>query len=263
LLSLLLLPVILALVDSRPESRLVAIYALASGVWGAFILGGSGVDVNAWFDLTVAISIAAAVTIDALAKHHPVMRFVTMSVLMLAVIRATPSIAKNTWAYLQSVRGTAETYADDVHYLAGFQGAAACDDLALCYWAGKDFELDLFSVGQKLAITRFGVAEKLIEAFTNRRFAVVQWYPPAWPEWVRNMVSANYYRVNRQSINGFFLIPRTAAHAGGQSDARRFFGEQLNSASLFGSPHPPINPSWSQTAGDAFGPSSLDLLEPD
>jgi hypothetical protein len=221
LLSLLFFPIILALIDCRPVSRLVAIYALTSGAWGTFIMGGAGVDNKALFDLTIAISIAAGLTIDSLAKRRFATGILTMFVLTLAVISATPSIAKYTWAYLQSVRRTDEIYAGDVHYLAGFQGAAICDDLALCYWAGKDFELDLFSIRQKLAIGTFGVEEKLIEDFTNRRFAVIQsydadgspYYLSHWPQALRNTVSANY-RVDRQSISGFFLIPRTSAHDG-------------------------------------------------
>src|SRR5262249_55452092 len=36
----------------------------------------------------------------------------------------------------------------------------------------------------------------------------------------------------------------------------------ISSVRLSGSPHPPINPSWPQIAGDTFGPSSFDFLEP-
>jgi hypothetical protein len=40
------------------------------------------------------------------------------------------------------------------------------------------------------------------------------------------------------------------------------FSELLNSVLFFGNPHPPINPSPSQTASDAFGPSPFDIFEP-
>src|SRR6516162_2800420 len=36
----------------------------------------------------------------------------------------------------------------------------------------------------------------------------------------------------------------------------------ISSVRLSGSPHPPINPSWLQTAGDTFGPFPFDVLEP-
>jgi hypothetical protein len=47
-----------------------------------------------------------------------------------------------------------------------------------------------------------------------------------------------------------------------KSQGNFIFGEELNSVPLSGSPNPPINPSPSQTAGDAFAPFPFDVFKP-
>jgi hypothetical protein len=232
LLTMISAPVLLALVDNRPESRLLIIYAFASVAWGSFVLGGDGVDVNALFDFVIASSVAAGLTVNVLAQRFAgvgrlAMRFCVMSMLSLPIVMATtPRIIRNTWAYLQRVDD--ETYAGDIRYLVGFQGAAMCEDLALCYWAGKRFEVDFFNTGQKLSVGTTGVAERILDDIANKRFAVIQVYGESpgqglvvpeynlLPGYVWNKILANY-RVDRRSKyspwrRGFFLIPETGSN---------------------------------------------------
>jgi len=55
-----------------------------------------------------------------------------------------------------------ESYRALISRIAGVPGPVACEQLALCYWAGKSFEIDFFNYGQKLKKHR--VAATLLES---------------------------------------------------------------------------------------------------
>ena len=177
LLFLLPAPIVLMLVDSRPEARLVLLYAVVSAAWGVFILGGDGVDVNAVFDLVIALSMNAALAIDTLGQwasspNRSVARFSGMLIFVLPVLLVTPRAASETWEYLQDLKSAIQTSREDVQYLSSFRGSAMCESLALCYWSGKDFEVDIFNTGEKLLAGTMS-DELLIENIENKRFDVI------------------------------------------------------------------------------------------
>ena len=209
LLFLLPAPIVLMLVDSRPEARLVVLYAVASAAWDLLILGGDGVDVNALFDLVIALSMSAALAIDAIGQwisppNRSVARFSGMLILMLPVLQVTPRAASGTWEYLRDLKSAVQTSREDIQYLSGFRGSAMCESLALCYWAGKDFEVDIFNTGEKLfaGMMSDGFFIKEIE---NKRFDVIQLdgendmpITSALPKNVMQSILANY-SVDRRS----------------------------------------------------------------
>ena len=54
--------------------------------------------------------------------------------------------ARELWRGSERAREAGEVIA----LLAKQPGPVACEDLSLCYWAGKGFEIDFFLAGQKL-----------------------------------------------------------------------------------------------------------------
>jgi hypothetical protein len=48
-----------------------------------------------------------------------------------------------------------------------------CENLASCYWAGKNFEVDIFGLGQKVFAGSIDEA-RFAEAIDAKRFALIQ-----------------------------------------------------------------------------------------
>ena len=56
--------------------------------------------------------------------------------------------------------------------IAAIPGSVACEDQALCFWAGKPFVLDFFLYSQRAR--KAGAAPELDRALTERRFAAAE-----------------------------------------------------------------------------------------
>jgi len=110
---------------------------------------GAGVDVNAWFEALILLSIAAPVG----AAHvvRPLWRLAPTTVMTgLAAVLLPFGLAVSA----DELAGREERLAQAERMTAAISaipGPVACQMQALCYWAGKSLALDFFMVGQKLA----------------------------------------------------------------------------------------------------------------
>jgi hypothetical protein len=159
--------------------RFCAIYAGVAGVAGAALSGGEGINANVFFDAIAAVSLSAAVALtrgraDAVAAERVRARWLlafVMAPLVAAVLPAarawTPT---NGWTGTRGDRAAAEA---DIALLSSRPGRALCEELALCFWAGKPVEADLFSVREQMLLHARGAAElsRLVDAQT---FSVIQ-----------------------------------------------------------------------------------------
>jgi hypothetical protein len=150
--NVLLLVPFLAL-RSSPKEAFVFIYAAVSALQGFLLGGGDGVDVNVFFDFAAAISIGLGLL------HSRVVESINSSFgayrelvavgawLLLTTVPLAASLsfgAQQARRVLSAI--TTDSQADDIAYIRSTPGPVICDDLALCYWAGKDFEVDLTSL---------------------------------------------------------------------------------------------------------------------
>jgi hypothetical protein len=202
------------------EVWLLALYGLFAGVWVILILPGEGVDVNAVFDLVICAAIAAALAVErlpALAPGPVMLRTAGMVVLMLPILVLAPSRLVREISSLKHLDGQRAEVADGIRYIAARHGPVACEDLALCYWAGKDFEVDFFTSGQKLAM---GVidADRFARGLRDHRFAALQVCGRGGASFSRRLpgdvdrVLGESYRVARSGPTvGLILVPGSAA----------------------------------------------------
>ena len=103
--------------------------------------------------------------------------------------------------------------ADDIDFLASKEGPVMCENLSLCYWSGKNFEVDFFSTGQKI---RTGAIDKkkLTNLFEQHYFSVIQVDGSTgssfrFPKSI-NEEMLKYYEINRVGPkSGVFLVPKT------------------------------------------------------
>jgi hypothetical protein len=186
-------------------------YVITSGTWAALILGGIGVDVNALFDFVIGLSITAALTLETLTERTTTgslaVQICLMAGLSYAVLKSTPIAVERTRVYLVRLPSFIANSKADIQYLAGVPGPAICEDLALCYWAGKAFEVDLSWTGQKLLLGSIS-EQKFIEVIEGKRYAVIQTTTFQLPESVVKAIFANYEVDQESDVNGFFLRPR-------------------------------------------------------
>ena len=87
----------------------------------------------------------------------------------------------------------------------------ACEILALCYWAGKGFELDFFNANQALVTGRAG-PENLRTRLNSGRYAMVQLVRVTKTRFrladTDTLGLVARYETVRTSSNGVLLVPR-------------------------------------------------------
>ena len=147
----------------RAEGRLVVYYAAVSAALAISVLGGAGTGMTAIFDLEIALCLIIGLAIGRLdedGRSAPVeggfvmgprtgnaawwILLLTLGLSLLLPLRLLE--ARELWRGSERAREAGEVIA----LLAKQPGPVACEDLSLCYWAGKGFEIDFFLVGQKL-----------------------------------------------------------------------------------------------------------------
>lgn len=211
-------PVILALSNPQPTVVLLLLYTLISALWGIFISFGQGVSINSMFDLYIALSISAGLAIEALARRASeqnwrAIRLIGMIVVVIPVLWALPENVMREVTNAQRLETVSGSRAD-IDYLAAIPGRAMCEDLSLCYWAGKEFEVDFFNTGQK--ISAGAISERsLVDLLEKQVFEVVQleaWvdsphYTKRLPGDLLRRALRNYVVDRRSGVSRVFLRP--------------------------------------------------------
>jgi hypothetical protein len=207
------------LLPKSETSILLLLYFLLASLWGAYISGGIGVDWNALFDVVIASTLVGGAFLrhaDRIECQNALkVRILSIAILLVfAVALAVPLPhqivkARQFWKTREL---QIETAAGDIRYLSDIHGPAMCEDLSLCYWAGKRFEVDYFSTGQKI---RAGVIERqeLTELIESRFFSVIQIEHSSgessrFDAMVNRTISENYCIDRRSQYAGVFLIPK-------------------------------------------------------
>ena len=204
-----------------PQSRiflLLLFYFSFACLWGAFISGGSGVDVNALFDVVLAAVLIGGVLLRHVDQmeylnQSEVSRFsvVILAVLVVALVVPFPYEIVKAREFWKTRELAIESVAEDIRYLADAHGPAMCESLALCYWAGKKFEANDFMTREKI---RAGVIDrgKLTELIKSRYFSVIQINNDSGKskrldEVINRTIGANYHTDRQTQYSGVFLVP--------------------------------------------------------
>lgn len=135
-------------------SGFALIYAGIAGGLGLFFLTGHGCDVNIVFDLIIALCICAGLAGARAAStvasgHRP---WVPAAIALAIVSVWLPSFTEAFEESAQSLRedGSQRDYDDLIAQIAASKGPVACEMLSLCYWAGRDFDIDAHNYLQKI-----------------------------------------------------------------------------------------------------------------
>ncbi|MEN6484273.1 MAG: hypothetical protein ABFD98_05265 [Syntrophobacteraceae bacterium] len=203
---------------SKTSTLLFFYFALAC-IWGAFMFGGEGIDWNALFDMIISgtlIGGALLIHVDRMELQNSsqagALTICVLSLLAVSLIVPMPYRVFKLRDYWKHRALQVETVADDIRYLAGMRGPVMCEDPALCYWAGKRFEVDMFMTGAKV---RAGVIdrEKFTDLIESRYFSAIQisrpdGESPRLDEAINRAIRANYAIGRKDSCAGVFYVPK-------------------------------------------------------
>lgn len=207
-----------ALVLWCPKDRFVvfvAVYAAVAAVSGIVLLGGAGVDVNAMFDTDIALALGLGVALGRLAERRSPVPHITgralavTSVVPLVFFAITNSDWRDWTFWFHPMREETALAKQDIEFLRAHAGPAMCENLGLCYWAGKQAEVDVFNLDQQL---RAGARDPgaFLRDIAARRFAVIEFdetEPYPLPS-VAQRAIVRFYRVDHTDDDGVFLVPR-------------------------------------------------------
>jgi hypothetical protein len=159
---ILMAAVLLPYARRSDRNEFAVVYLLAAGLVAALASGGSGVDINAFFDLLIAASLCAALAVETLWKRRlpgpglaieagPALTLVLGFYVGVYAATQIPSILRDLRgldALEAQTLGAARLVSQD----GG--GRAACETPELCYWGHSRFMVDFFNYGQRLKLAK-------------------------------------------------------------------------------------------------------------
>ena len=173
---------------------------------------GIGVNSNIAYDLVFALSWALGM-ICARAESGRV-SLVVAGGLVLHLLLAMPMEPLRVMAGMAPAKSTEERgIVSDLGWLRQHPGRTICMDLALCYYAGRDFEYDRFNLGQLFSLGRRD-PKPLFDAIAAQTYAVieldqevVQRSRSGYPANLLRVIQDNYTN-GRETADRVFLLPK-------------------------------------------------------
>jgi ABC-type multidrug transport system fused ATPase/permease subunit len=155
---------------------------------GLILSGGFGVDVNVFLDFAIATAIGIGLLQNATLRavgNQPGRWQTAVSLAVWIAVALTPFVLASQQGF-QKTKEIFNTLTNnpqraDVAYIKTKPGPAICENPALCYWAGKDFGVDV----NNLKILTFGqpqVEKELIAQLTSCFYAVIQVSTDDWDD---------------------------------------------------------------------------------
>jgi hypothetical protein len=159
--------------------RFFAFYLGISTLVGLYFSGGSGTNINMLFDVFIAIGFLLGIALHRLQifmLQIPVIHKVTLwllpPILVFALLFRLPDLLPkpNSQHLLQLYQ---DNFLQDAEYLRNIPGRAFCENMLLCFAAGKDLEIDPF-MASEMAITGVLDENLILQMFETRQFSMVQ-----------------------------------------------------------------------------------------
>jgi hypothetical protein len=183
--TIFLLPIVLItalgfwLSTNRRKINFVIIYAVWSAAVGFPLFAGEGIDLNVLFDLVIALSMGSVGCVVVLQQRGTYFWTCTRRIIVTSIV-----LPVFVWAfYKQIYKGDiyesyrhlhdASAWSELEEMVSKVNGRVACNALAVCYWAGKQFELDFFNYGQKLYKNSVNDKNLLQRRFASGYYAAI------------------------------------------------------------------------------------------
>jgi hypothetical protein len=139
----------------RPEGRFVLLYTILSFAIGMVLMLGVGVIYNALFDLIIAMMLGSALLCQILVDRFGATdraRLATIalgSVLLAVRFVMIGGEAMVEYRHVSRNLERQDLWTATIERIRTEPGPVACENLALCYWAGRSSEIEFFNFGQR------------------------------------------------------------------------------------------------------------------
>ena len=186
--------------------RFAVLYAGIAIVMGGAFSAGDGVDANIFFDAAIALALSGGLALTRFAPRYA--GIIAAAYVIPLALLLERNFHDGNFAYKEMFRRQA---GPDIAFIALRRGPALCEDLALCYWAGKEPMVDVFNMSEAFAAGARSNAD-LVRQLQAREFSALEFYslaPFALGPKVRATLLANY-RVDHEDDNGVFLVRRSS-----------------------------------------------------
>jgi len=170
--------VLFLLIFMRSQANQFAlIYLLTALFVGILLIGGAGTASNIFIDVALASSIAAPVIMRSMREDLRVDRSIITCFIVVSIygpmLRVPYAVEQLRDALSGSLRAEAQTFQEDLTFMANYQGEAFCHSPMLCFRAQRSFFLDPFNAGQAIKLRRVDPSP-LLSKIAQREFAIVQ-----------------------------------------------------------------------------------------
>ena len=185
------------------RARVMMMGAMIAVPVGVVEGSGAGVDINAHFDSLIFLSMVVPLSLSLSRAGRGVLRGLGRGALAVMGLWAMVANVQE----IAGLRAGVGAQAPFIAKVAATPGPVACELLAVCYWAGKGFELDFFLYNQRLAKDHGRAA--LAQALATRRFGAIEvevWHEGAGHSPLRAMITAAYRPALVQG-NRAILVP--------------------------------------------------------
>lgn len=196
------------------ERRLIGAILVVSLLAGLGFSGGAGVYTNAIYEFVIFSIIASfgllppggSGEVQATEGMH---RTLLLWALVLPVALPAPFRFYESKEYVKHLPTLEQQSLDDISFVSTFAEPVLCTNPAMAFWAGKEFDFDLFTSSQKFRMGALD-ASGLVESLDQRRFSLLQLDDAATkvlPIPVMDGIRRNYTVVRRTATGGVFLVP--------------------------------------------------------
>ena len=222
---------LMTLIRGRLDQRItfVSLYLAIAGVIGIGAIGGVGVDVNAFFDAMIAMSLMSGLALETLGSRAaaslgsrapgsaaPAIAAAAAVVSALWIANYARTVAPGQLQAIATIQAREKSALGDIELIREQgRGRAACEQPGLCYWANSRFMVDFFYLGQRLNTGALPLST-CTRAFEGSEIALVQleanlkYRHRVLPEYCNDIITS-HYRAVRESSWGTFLVPITPA----------------------------------------------------
>jgi Dolichyl-phosphate-mannose-protein mannosyltransferase len=188
-------------------------YVVTAFLLGAIFMSGDGVDLNAMFDADIALALAAGLFVSRWARKGVAQSATIVAAYAMPLIFGLWQASGDEWLDLSywtdPSADETRVAGNDIAFLRGQSGPVLCEMLALCYWARKSAEVDVFNVGQQFAMKE-RTDDELVGLVAKQHYAAIQFNSltdfPLTPR-VRDAL-AKAYRLDHEDDLGVFFLPR-------------------------------------------------------
>jgi hypothetical protein len=161
------------------RATLVLALLIWSALAGFWMLSGAGVNYNVLFDLILALALGCVALVLAAEAAQPeaarpaLRRLAAEAAMMLSLFGFVVHDCAHPYAADIDRLKSAGDWSELSAQLAGADGPVLCENLAVCYWAHKPFEVDFFNFGEKLA-TGITTDSGFRSAIAARRYRYIE-----------------------------------------------------------------------------------------